>query len=77
MSKQNQDGQPFLSDVQTLRAKARENIDKGAVTPAYDASIQQTIDILQARAGYGDCLRPSLHDERRGRAGNQLREREG
>jgi len=40
--------QPFLTDVQKLRAKARESIDKGAVTPNYLGDVQQTIDILQA-----------------------------
>jgi bacterioferritin len=40
--------QPFLTDVQELRKRARANIDKGAVTPAYQADVQQTIDILQS-----------------------------
>ncbi len=39
---------PFLSDVQELRARARKSIDQGAVTPAYQADVKQTIDILQA-----------------------------
>ncbi len=39
--------QPFLTDVQELRAKARASIEKGAVTPAYLADVNQTIDILQ------------------------------
>ena len=40
--------QPFLTDVETLRAKARKNIDDGAVTPADQGSVEQTIEILQA-----------------------------
>src|SRR5271169_3250229 len=40
--------QPFLTDVQELRKRARANIDKGAVTPAYQGDVQQTIDILQS-----------------------------
>lgn len=40
--------QPFLTDVENLRAKARETIDKGAVTPNYQGDIRQTIDILQS-----------------------------
>jgi bacterioferritin len=40
--------QPFLTDVQELRKRARANLDKGAVTPAYHGDVQQTIDILQA-----------------------------
>src|ERR1700729_2497343 len=40
--------QPFLTDVQELRKRARANIDKGAITPAYQGDVQQTIDILQS-----------------------------
>jgi bacterioferritin len=40
--------QPFLSDVKELRKRARANLDKGAVTPAYHGNVQQTIDILQS-----------------------------
>ena len=39
---------PFLSDVQELRARARKSIDQGAITPAYQGDVKQTIDILQA-----------------------------
>src|SRR5271169_5235219 len=39
---------PFLTDVTALRAKARKSIEKGAVTPAYQGDVKQTIDILQA-----------------------------
>src|SRR5580693_1730157 len=39
---------PFLSDVAELRKRARASIDKGAITPAYQGDVQQTIDILQA-----------------------------
>jgi bacterioferritin len=40
--------QPFISDVQTLRERARASIEKGAVTPAYQGDVKQTIEILQA-----------------------------
>jgi bacterioferritin len=40
--------QPFLSDVQTLRSRARASLEKGAVTPAYQGDVKQTIEILQA-----------------------------
>ena len=40
--------QPFLTDVQELRSRARTSIDKGAVTPAYQGDVKQTIEILQA-----------------------------
>jgi bacterioferritin len=39
---------PFLSDVTTLRARARRNLDQGVVTPTYQGDVRQTIDILQA-----------------------------
>jgi bacterioferritin len=38
---------PFLSDIQSLRKKARQHIADGAVTPAYKGDVKQTIDILQ------------------------------
>jgi len=40
--------QPFLTDVQELRSRARKSLDKGAVTPDYQGNVKQTIDILQA-----------------------------
>ena len=39
--------QPFLTDVKQLRVQARQNIEKGALTPAYQGDVKQTIDILQ------------------------------
>ena len=39
--------QPFLTDVKQLRAQARQNIEKGALTPAYQGDVKQTLDILQ------------------------------
>ncbi len=38
---------PFLSDVKTLRARAREHLSEGAVTPAYGGDVKKTIEILQ------------------------------
>src|ERR1700685_2105022 len=46
MSKTN--NQPFLTDVQELRKRARTSLDKGAITPAYHGDVEQTIDILQS-----------------------------
>lgn len=42
-----QPSKPFLSDVTTLREKARRHLSKGAVTPAYGGDVKQTIAILQ------------------------------
>jgi bacterioferritin len=41
-------GQPFVTDVEELRERARASIDKGAVTQNYEGDIKQTIDILQS-----------------------------
>jgi bacterioferritin len=38
---------PFLTDVQELRARARTCLENGAVTPAYQGEVQQTLDLLQ------------------------------
>ncbi|HEX7353308.1 MAG TPA: ferritin-like domain-containing protein [Mycobacteriales bacterium] len=36
----------FLTDVQTLRARAREHIEKGPVTDAYGADVERVIAVL-------------------------------
>ena len=40
--------QPFLSDVKTLRERARREIEKGAVTETYVGDVASTIEILQS-----------------------------
>ncbi|MBE7730871.1 MULTISPECIES: bacterioferritin [Komagataeibacter] len=37
----------FLTDVQTLRERAKKAIEKGALTPAYQGNVQTAIDLLQ------------------------------
>jgi bacterioferritin len=39
---------PFLSDVKTLRERARQHIEKGAVTQSYGGDTKQAIEILQS-----------------------------
>jgi bacterioferritin len=39
---------PFLTDVQTLRARARQHLSKGAVTTTYRGDVKQAIEILQS-----------------------------
>ncbi len=39
--------QPFLTDVSELRRRAREQMDRGAVTGNYGGEASQTIDLLQ------------------------------
>jgi len=38
---------PFLTDVKTLRARARENLGDGALTSMYEGDPKKTIEILQ------------------------------
>jgi bacterioferritin len=40
--------EPFLSDVKTLRDRARQQIQDGAVTPDYEGDVGKTIEILQS-----------------------------
>ena len=42
------DGQPFLSDVKTLRERARANLNEGAIGSNYVGDVKKTIDILQS-----------------------------
>jgi bacterioferritin len=39
---------PFLSDIKTLRDRARKNIAEGAVTDTYEGDPKQTVEILQS-----------------------------
>jgi bacterioferritin len=45
---EHQKAQPFLTDVKTLRERARKNIGDGAVTPSYEGDVNKTIEILQS-----------------------------
>jgi bacterioferritin len=38
--------EPFLTDVKTLRARARQHIEQGAVTPGYTAKRETVIKLL-------------------------------
>jgi len=37
---------PFLTDIEQLRAKAREQMDKGPVTAAYGADLDRVLEVL-------------------------------
>ena len=37
---------PFLSDIEQLRARAREQMDKGPVTAAYGADLDRVLEVL-------------------------------
>lgn len=41
-------GKPFLTDVKTLRERARKNMSSGVVTSTYGGDVEKTIEILQA-----------------------------
>jgi bacterioferritin len=47
MDHQNSNGKPFLTDIKTLRERARKNLGGGAVTSTYQGDVNKTIDILQ------------------------------
>ncbi len=47
-NRKNGNSQPFLTDVQTLRERARKHLTDGSVTPSYEGDVNKTIEILQA-----------------------------
>lgn len=42
------DKQPFLTDIKTLRERARKHIEQGAVTEGYNADRTQVVELLNA-----------------------------
>src|ERR1700728_2903232 len=48
VNKESKTSQPFLTDVKTLRERARKNLGGGAVTSTYQGDVKKTIEILQA-----------------------------
>ena len=48
LMKETTSSQPFLSDIKTLRERARKNIGSGNVTYTYEGDAQKTIEILQS-----------------------------
>lgn len=48
MAKQKSTPKPFLTDVKTLRERARKNIASGGVTFTYEGNVKKSIDILQS-----------------------------
>src|SRR6202167_5801300 len=48
VNKESKTTQPFLTDVKTLRERARKNLGGGAVTSTYQRDVKKIIDILQA-----------------------------
>ena len=41
-------GKPFLTDVKTLRERARQHLETGNVTATYKGNVSQAIEILQS-----------------------------
>src|ERR1700719_3778978 len=60
---QSKNSQPFLTDVKTLRERARKNIASGGVTFTYQGDVKKTIDILQSvlATEIGCVLRYTMH----------------
>ena len=48
MDQQTTKSEPFLTDVKTLRERARKNIASGGVTFTYKGDVKKTIEILQS-----------------------------
>jgi bacterioferritin len=48
MDKQKTESKPFLTDIKTLRERARKNIASGGVTFTYQGDVKKTIEILQS-----------------------------
>ena len=48
MDKQKTEPKPFLTDIKTLRERARKNIASGGVTFTYQGDVKKTIEILQS-----------------------------
>jgi bacterioferritin len=48
VAKSSDNPQPFLTDVKTLRERARKNLSTGGVTFTYEGDVKKTIDILQS-----------------------------
>ena len=48
MDQQTTTSKPFISDVKTLRERARKNISSGGVTFTYQGDAKKTIEILQS-----------------------------
>jgi bacterioferritin len=46
--RQNGNTKPFLTDVKTLRDRARKHIEDGSLTPSYEGDVRKTIEVLQA-----------------------------
>lgn len=42
------ESKPFLTDVKTLRDRARQHLESGNITPAYKGDVDRTIEILQS-----------------------------
>ncbi|HEY2685736.1 MAG TPA: ferritin-like domain-containing protein [Steroidobacteraceae bacterium] len=48
MSQTTKTDKPFLTDVKTLRERARKNLSTGGVTSTYQGDVNKTIEILQS-----------------------------
>jgi bacterioferritin len=48
VDKHKSESKPFLTDIKTLRERARKNIASGGVTFTYQGDVKKTIEILQS-----------------------------
>src|SRR6266478_2551280 len=47
---------PFLTDIKTLRERARKHIEQGAVTEGYSADRDTVVKILNEAQGHADLI---------------------
>ena len=50
----------FLTDVETIRAHARAEVEKGPITDAYTADRERVVEVLDGTARDGDRVRAAL-----------------
>ncbi len=48
IAQENENAKPFLTDVKTLRERARMHLETGNVTSTYQGDVSQAIEILQS-----------------------------
>ena len=48
LQRMNEAKMPFLTDIKELQRRAREHVEKGAVTPAYKGDLETSIKLLNA-----------------------------
>ncbi len=77
MATQPQDQSAFLTDVKTLRERARQSLDDGAIMPTYKGDPEKTIELLQTVVATELVCVLSLSDARDRGRWHHLKKRRG